>query len=87
MKLAPITCGQIRELLRELNYSRKQLDDRYDAFYEKRTGMFYALPRWSDDTPASESHVVELKLQLDYRGLMDQAEFDARFATPAAAKS
>lgn len=87
MKHAPITCGQIRELLRELNFSRKQLDDRYDGFYEKRTGMFYALPRWPNDTPASESHVAELRIQLDYRGLLAENDFDARFATPTAAKS
>jgi hypothetical protein len=81
------TCGQVRELLQELGFTRKQLDDRYDAYYEKQTDMFYALPRWPDDSPARETDIIELRAQLYFRGLMEKADFDAYFANFATAKS
>ena len=48
--------------------------------------MFYALPRWPDNTPARETDIVELKAQLYYRGLMEKAAFDAYFANFAVAR-
>lgn len=79
MKRPSVTCGQVRQLLSDLGFTRSELDDRYDAFVEGRTDMFFALPKWDDDRPVRESDLASLRLQLSYRGLMEVAEFDARF--------
>lgn len=87
MKPKAVTCGRVRQLLLELGFSQKQLDDRYDVFHESETDMIFPFPRWSDDKLARESDVVSLRLQFHYRGLMEEADFDAFLSGAAHAKS
>lgn len=82
-----VTCGQVRQLLHDLGFTRSPLDDRYDAFVEDRTDMFFAVPKWADDHPARESDLASLRLQLSYRGLMEEADFNAFLAGATKAKA
>lgn len=82
-----ITCGRVRQLLEELGFTHWQVDDRFDGYHEKTTDMFFALPRWPDEAVARDSEVSSLRVQLSYRGLLDEADFEAALAEQPKVKS
>ena len=86
MRPHTVTNGQLVQLLTALGFTRTSLNERYDLFTEPKTDMAFPLPKGDPNAPARASHVDGLRVQLAYRGLMDEADFEAHFATPAAAK-
>ena len=80
------TYGQLVELLTRLGFTRRAINNDYELFSHRRSGMSFPLPMCDMDARARGTHIDGLRLQLDYRGLMEHAEFDAYFATASAAK-
>ena len=87
MKPRTITNGDLVQLLLSLGFVRSKLNEHYDLFTESKTDMAFPLPKGHPDAPARTSHVDGLRVQLAYRGLMGETEFEAQFNTPVAVKS
>ncbi len=87
MKTETITNGQVADLLVELGFTRKSRDEHYDVYSEPTTDMWFPLPKVDRHAPARTSHIDALRVQLSYRGLMAESEFDAYFAEGTAVKS
>jgi hypothetical protein len=87
VKTRTITNHDLVQLLLSLGFERAKLNEHYDLFTESKTDMAFPLPKGVPTAPARTSHVDGLRVQLAYRNLMDEAEFDARFSTPVAVKS
>ncbi len=87
MRPHTVTNGQLVQLLTALGFTRTNLNERYDLFTEPKSDMAFPLPKSDPTAPARASHVDGLRVQLAYRGLMDEADFDAHFANLVAVKA
>lgn len=56
------------------------LNARHVGFYEKKSESLFVLPKSDPETVARELHVRHVRFQLHWRGVMDEADFDAHFA-------
>ena len=85
MAIRTISYGQLAALLTGLGFERRVLDEHRVGYRHPPTGSFLMLPNSPPDTPARESDYFHVRSLLDWQGLMERKEFDARFATPAVA--
>lgn len=83
--LKPVTHGHLLTLLNELGYTSRVID-RHNVVYEhKSTGSLIFLPNCPPDTPAREGDYIQMRSQLDGRGLMERDDFEMYFARLAVA--
>jgi hypothetical protein len=87
MKTKPITYGQLADFLTELGFKPRVYDEHRVVYYHKPSDSLFVLPNCPPKTPAEEKHVGHVRFQLDWRGLLEPADFDAHFAKLTTAKS
>lgn len=80
MKAKTVTNAQLADLLVSLGFTRKSRDEQYDVYSEPTTDMWFPIPKVDRHAPARASHVDALRVQLSYRGLMAETDFDAFIA-------
>lgn len=74
-----VTYGQLTGLLTGLGFRPKVLDEHRVAYYHKPSESLFILHNRRPDMPARASDLNHVRFQLHWRGLMDEAEFDAHF--------
>ncbi len=87
MKTKPVTYDQLAGLLTVLGFQRKTLNEHHVGFFEKTSESLFVLPKTEPKAVAREIHVRHVRFQLHWRGLMEEAEFDAFLAGATRAKS
>lgn len=85
MMIRPMTYGELGDLLVELGFALRVLDDHNVVYREIDGDWLFILPNRPPNTPAEEWHVSLVRRQLDMRGLMEKADFDAHFNQPRTA--
>jgi len=87
MKSKPVTYGRLAALLRSFGYKRKVYDERCVIYFNKPLDSLFLFPNVPLKTVARETDVIHVRSQLYWRGLMEKADFDARFGKAMSAKS
>ncbi len=78
----PVTLGELVALLEELDFYAKTMDENWLIYFERHGDAQFILPNKPPETPARAADLAHVRLQLHWRGLMEQEDFDARFNTP-----
>ena len=87
MRIESTTYGALAKLLKELGFQRKVLNAHHVGYFEPQSQRLFVLPKCDPDTVAREIHVRHVRFQLHWRGLMEEADFDAFLSGAAHAKS
>jgi hypothetical protein len=82
-----VTYGRLTSLLTGLGFRPRPLDEHRIAYYHKPSESLFILHDRRPDTPARESDLNHVRFQLHWRGLMDEADFDAQFHPTTATSS
>ena len=77
------TLAQVLQLLRELGFVPAQAKQGVIAYTHDNSGAEFLFRDRDHDAPARESELANLRVQLTYRGLLTEDEFDRFLAGPA----
>jgi hypothetical protein len=69
--------AKLRRLLLDLGFSERMIDDKYLGFTHAESGCFFAFPLYRPHERVSNTDLVGVRSQLDWRGLLSEEAFDA----------
>ena len=77
MPLNDLPFAKLRRLLLDLGFSERVIDGKYLGFTHAESGCFFAFPLYRPQERVSNTDLVGVRSQLDWRGLLREEAFDA----------
>jgi hypothetical protein len=77
MSLNDLPFAKLRRLLLDLGFTERVIDGKYFGFTHAESGCFFAFPLYDPQERVSNSDLVGVRSQLDWRGLLGEEAFDA----------
>ena len=69
--------AKLRQLLLDLGFTKRVIDGKYLGFTHAESGCFFAFPLYRPQERVSNTDLVGVRSQLDWRGLLSEEAFDA----------
>jgi hypothetical protein len=69
--------AKLRRLLLDLGFSERVIDGKYLGFTHAEPGWFFAFPLYGPHERVSNTDLLGVRSQLDWRGLLSEEAFEA----------
>jgi hypothetical protein len=77
MPVNDLPFAKLRQLLLDLGFTERVIDGKYLGFSHAASGWFFAFPMYRPEERVSNTDLLGVRSQLDWRGLLSEEAFDA----------
>ncbi len=77
MPLNDLPFSKLRRLLLDLGFDERVIDGKYLGFKHADSGCFFAFPLYGPQERVSNTDLLGVRSQLNWRGLLSEEAFDA----------